>query len=73
MSESILLRQCHHCKGSGLIKIKPYVCKNCHNLNILNCMYCENIDKSCFGECISCRGTGREKYKKITNNNICRS
>ena len=71
MPKVVKTKTCHKCKGSGLIVTEPYICNNCHTLNIQNCMYCENINKSLFGECYICHGSGRENIKKITNNNIC--
>ena len=54
--------RCYLCKGSGIIKIEPVECIHCNQLTIKCCMYCENVNKSCYGECLECKGEGRVKY-----------
>ena len=57
-------KRCPVCEGIGLIKKIPFVCLECTKANLINCMYCENVDKSPIGECPRCRGSGRDKYNK---------
>ena len=61
---------CDECKGHGLVKTKPYVCVNCKSMNILSCMYCENINKSPWGVCHKCHGSGKIKKSNIKNNKL---
>ena len=59
--------RCPECNGCGLIKKTPFKCQHCNSLTILNRMYCENINKSCYDECLRCRGVGLDKYKIMNN------
>ena len=61
---------CDKCKGHGLVKIKPYVCINCKDMNVLSCTYCENINKSPWGECQKCYGAGKIRKSMIKNNKL---
>jgi len=49
---------CQICKGSGLMKVIPFTCKRCENMPYENCMYCQNVNKSNYDECIHCLGRG---------------
>lgn len=64
VTESVYM-VCNACNGHGLVKIKPYVCVNCKTMNILSCMYCENINKSPWDECQKCLGAGKIKKSNI--------
>ncbi len=54
-------KNCSVCKGYGLVLYpEKVICRSeeCNQGAILNCMYCENIDKTRYIECNKCLGSG---------------
>jgi DnaJ-class molecular chaperone len=59
---------CEICKGYGLVKIHPYVCKNCEDYGKSRyCYKCENTNKTGYKECDICLGTGDIEKSIIKN------